>query len=777
MHRHTIHRLLPGLALACWLETFCGIAGAQRVDAFAVPDAVVRIATRGLSVGEAEEMGLRLYGEAVGVDNTLYLATGEALDRLEQSGVRFALVDEGLSERSVAERARIDAVGLADPLPDEALAAKEPFFADYRPYDQLPERGGLTVLDFVEGMVDSFPGVVSSETIGLSVEGREILGVTVYGPAGGSASDKPMVFVNAGIHAREWISPSSACWMIDRLAHGYGTDDRVTRLLDSVSFFVVPVSNPDGYEYTFSDNRLWRKNRRLNANGSFGVDLNRNFDEAFGGPGSSGWAGSDIYRGPEPFSEPESRAIRDAVAAKPTVAAFVDVHSFSQLILYPFGFTDAVPDEPELSSIETMSSAMRRAMGSLFGELYTDQPSHDLYLASGTTKDWAFAGEGALAWTVELRPGAGSAGIGGFILPPDQIEPTGEELTASMLSLGESVAQAVSFDAWLPAGVPAGRAYDATFRAASLGSAPLDPSTARVWTRTDGGAWHAVPAEDRGGGVFSAELPAVACRSAVDVYYEIETTAGAVYRHPLGAPAAPLRADAVTLVPFDDSFSTDLGWTVSSAASSGAWERGVPQFTGSGEPERDFERDGFAYLTGNVDDTGDVDGGSTTLVSPEFAAPNGAWVTFAYWLNDSSTFSIGDEDFLAVDARVDGGPWSRVRTYQTAEPRWRIDGLTIGVDVPAGEAVQLRFVAADEGFGATVEAAIDALLVTSLDGCKVACPADVNSDGQVGGDDFNAWLRAFLVGSLRADQDGDGLLTFEDFDAWVSGFLAGCEEG
>ena len=110
----------------------------------------------------------------------------------------------------------------------------------------------------------------------------------------------------------------------------YGTDNSISEMLDEVDFFVIPVVNPDGYEYTWSSpsRRYWRKNRRVNANGSIGVDLNRNWGAGWGGGGSSGIAASDIYRGTAPFSEPETQAMRDFYQSNPNVVSNIDFHAF-----------------------------------------------------------------------------------------------------------------------------------------------------------------------------------------------------------------------------------------------------------------------------------------------------------------------------------------------------------------------------------------------------------------------------------------------------------------
>src|SRR5690606_2987818 len=137
------------------------------------------------------------------------------------------------------------------------------------------------------------------------IQGREIFEVKITGPGGGS---KPKVVLNGCQHAREWLSPMSVCWAAEQLALGDGVDGQITALLDSVEVHLIPVVNPDGYEFSHDLSRYWRKNRRNNGDGTFGVDLNRNWAYQFGGASSSGSGSSEEYRGTAAFSEPETAA-------------------------------------------------------------------------------------------------------------------------------------------------------------------------------------------------------------------------------------------------------------------------------------------------------------------------------------------------------------------------------------------------------------------------------------------------------------------------------------
>src|SRR5262249_19939999 len=218
------------------------------------------------------------------------------------------------------------------------------------------------------------------------------------------------IALDGGHHAREWISVMVPLCIADRLAAG---DARIDKILETVEFVIVPVVNPDGYDYTWTADRYWRKNRR---DGS-GVDLNRNYTVGWGGAGSSGDPSSPNYRGAHPFSEPETQAMRALLESK-RVAAHVDFHSFSQVIVYPWSYQR--PDPPDRDKLAAIADRMASGMFAAHGERYTIRPGSELEVgASGTAGDWSYGVHGALSLLVELRPA--SRGGGGFVLPPEQI--------------------------------------------------------------------------------------------------------------------------------------------------------------------------------------------------------------------------------------------------------------------------------------------------------------------------------------------------------------------
>lgn|GEM_PF-6331597 len=299
-------------------------------------------------------------------------------------------------------------------------------------------------LSSVYGRLDQFEidhsELVSSFSIGQSYEGREIRGIKISG-SGGTKQNRPAVLLNGTLHAREWISPMTNMYAAEQLLGQYGTNSDIRSLLDEVDFYVIPVVNPDGYEYSWASpsNRFWRKNRRVNGNGSFGVDLNRNWGVGWGlNSGSSGNSFSDIYRGTAPFSEPETQALRDFYFGHQNLVANIDFHSFSQLILGPFGYT-SVTEPADAALLMSIAEQMSTAIEGVHGETYVPESASDLYLASGISTDWVYENQNVYSYTIELRPD-GPLRLSSFALPETQILPTVEEVFAGVLHLGQVTA-------------------------------------------------------------------------------------------------------------------------------------------------------------------------------------------------------------------------------------------------------------------------------------------------------------------------------------------------
>lgn len=284
------------------------------------------------------------------------------------------------------------------------------------------------ILNQYESWRAQYPNQISRQLIGTSHQSRPIYAYRIV-PKNRVAIQRSVVVI-CGIHAREWISPAVGMYVFDRLINMFTGLAQRMRLPEGTAYYMIPVINPDGYEYTWTNNRYWRKNRRNNGNGTFGVDLNRNFSKGWGGAGSSGNGSSETYRGPSAFSEPETNSFRNWLETIPPVSAFIDFHSYGQYILWPWGYTET--PAPGNSWLTATGTAMRNKILIQHGKSYTIGPtSTALYLASGASPDYLYDRFNAAAYTIELR----DTGQYGFELPESQIHDTQDEAWAGFLEL------------------------------------------------------------------------------------------------------------------------------------------------------------------------------------------------------------------------------------------------------------------------------------------------------------------------------------------------------
>ncbi len=287
----------------------------------------------------------------------------------------------------------------------------------------------------LHALAAAHPQIAQVSSLGKSVEGRELWAIKISDNVAQDEPEAETVFLG-GHHAREWIAVDVPFLIASRLVNQYGTDTTITRLVNQSEIWIVPMVNPDGHQYSVTTDRLWRKNRRSTGDGTFGVDLNRNYGYEWGGPGSSGDTFSEIYRGPLAFSEPETRAVRDFLQRRQT-KALISYHNFSQLVLYPWGHTNnPAPDEPLLQNLAVAIADRIRVVHAV---TYTPQQSSDLYLASGDTTDWLYGEYRVPNFTIELRP---RSSFPGFELPESEITPTFEEnLPAALFLVGWAIQQ------------------------------------------------------------------------------------------------------------------------------------------------------------------------------------------------------------------------------------------------------------------------------------------------------------------------------------------------
>ncbi|XP_059481071.1 carboxypeptidase B-like [Neocloeon triangulifer] len=294
----------------------------------------------------------------------------------------------------------------------------------------------MVIHDFLDFYAATYPEICSVHTIGKTAQGKDIklLKISTSGP--GLLISKPAIFIDGGIHAREWISPATVTFITKELVENRSKYS----FADKIDFHIAPLINVDGYEYTQTSrrDRMWRKSRSSPGRCT-GVDLNRNFGFQWGQIGSSSKRCSSLYRGPSAFSEPESRAIRDYILSYPKgyFKGYLSFHSYSQFILYPYGFSiSALPTDVE--DLKRVAKKAQVAIRNSTRTFYTvGSAARTLYPLSGSSLDWAKAvAEIKYSYMVELP----DKGVHGFLLPPRLIKPTATGAMEMVKAMAEEIA-------------------------------------------------------------------------------------------------------------------------------------------------------------------------------------------------------------------------------------------------------------------------------------------------------------------------------------------------
>ncbi|EHB12264.1 Carboxypeptidase B [Heterocephalus glaber] len=264
------------------------------------------------------------------------------------------------------------------------------------------------------------PDLISRSVIGTTFEGRSMYLLKV----GKAKPNKPAIFIDCGFHAREWISPAFCQWFVREAVRTYGQEIQMTELLDKSYFYILPVFNIDGYVYTWTKDRMWRKTRSTQAGTScIGTDPNRNFNAGWCENGASTSPCSDTYCGSAPESEKETKALANFIQKNlSSIKAYLTIHSYSQLLLYPYSYSYKLPQNN--AELNALAKAAVKELASLHGTKYTYGPgATTIYLAAGGSDDWAYDQGIKYSFTFELR----DTGKYGFLLPESQIRATCEE--------------------------------------------------------------------------------------------------------------------------------------------------------------------------------------------------------------------------------------------------------------------------------------------------------------------------------------------------------------
>lgn len=642
------------------------------------------------------------------------------------------------------------------------------WFATYRTLDEITQ--------YCENIHALRPDLATIDVIGQSWEGRDMFSITISGVDKelNPIEDRPALFIFSTVHAREWIAPMTTSYIASKLVAEYDTDDHVRMLLDHARVVIVPVGNPDGYLHTWSVSRYWRNTRRDNGDGTFGVNINRNWAFEWGNEGSSSEPSNTNYRGTHPFSEPETRALRDvALGLGDKLVAHIDYHSYSQLVMWPYAYmSNVVTPEPWASTLAHVGTCMSDAIGDATGAFYRPQQSVELYPAAGVSEDWFFGALSTVSFIIELRPAHAD-----FSPPPDDIFPCALEnydafkvlieqtaLTDQLLHLERAERDRLDeLDAVLIAFTDAGGlSTDDIVLHARAGSS---------------GNFGSYPVVETGARQFSGLLPDAGCGETVQYYFSVQREGGEIVTVPEMGEAQPYESVVVArAITMYDTMENDRGWVVglpSDDATSGFWERTVPEGT-SHQPGVDRSVDGTMCLVtdgraGSDADEFDVDGGVTTIVSPRLSALEESVLSFWFWQNPSSQ----RQDICQVGfSNDDGASWVFAPFIRSDTPgKWARRALRVSDFVEPTSTMRIRFSARDTRDDSTVEFAVDDVAI-GVPGCPVNA-ADINADGALDFFDVARFLEFFEAESISADYNGDLEINFFDVAAYLQIFLGG----
>lgn len=616
-----------------------GTGRAPRRSMFVAAAAVAVLVVTGAPVGAAAP------GRGTPASSTSYVVTGPRtftdVNAIARTGASVDGVEDGRVNVTAnpSEAAAIRALGFAVLL-DRAVTTNgvvKPF--DFPSADSDYHNYGEMIAD-INADVAAHPTIAQKLSIGTSYEGRDMPVIKISDNVA-TDEDEPEVLYNAHQHAREHLTVEMALYVMHLYLDNYGTDQRITDIVNSRELWIVPDMNPDGGEYDIATGsyRSWRKNRQPNAGSSnVGTDLNRNWGYQWGCcGGSSGSTGSETYRGPSAFSSPEDQNLRNFVNSRVVggvqqIKTNIDFHTYSKLVLWPYGYTTADTAANLNADAHSVFATLGTQMAATNG--YTPEQSSELYIADGTSIDWMWGQYGIFAYTFEMYPGA--SGSGGGFYPPD------EQIPAQTALNKESVLQIAEY----------------------------------------------------------ADCP-----------YRI-----------IGKQAQYCGGGSGTTI-YSDDFETATGWTTNptgvDTATTGAWERGVPQATNSSGPKQLAATVSGTndLVTGRQSGTSagsfDIDGGATSIRSPQITLPATGTLSlalsyyFAYGGNSSSA------DYFRVSVVTDTGTTvlvSRTGAAVDTDASWSV--ATANLTPYAGQSVRVLIEAADASTASLVEAAVDDVSVT-----------------------------------------------------------------
>jgi len=296
----------------------------------------------------------------------------------------------------------------------------------YQKYEQT--------IDFLKSCVKQYPDMISIQSIGKTWEDRDIMLATISLHIE-SADLKPALLFTGTIHAREWIGNELAISFIDYLLKNYDKNPRILKTLARNTLYIVPCLNPDGFEYSRKHFSFWRKNRRDNGDGTFGVDLNRNFSVGYM---KNKDTSSNVYSGPEPFSEPETRAMKEFVDKHDNITIALDYHSQGNVFFPAHKFNHE--HEIDGTDINTLCANMNYEIEKVTGRKYgINRGKPPTKLISGSGREYYYS-KGIIAAVVEV----GTRNI------PDFMQNMRESINENIPALLHALSEAHNYSRYAP---------------------------------------------------------------------------------------------------------------------------------------------------------------------------------------------------------------------------------------------------------------------------------------------------------------------------------------
>ncbi|MEV0596634.1 M14 family zinc carboxypeptidase [Nonomuraea cavernae] len=428
----------------------------------------------------------RVEGPANAQQRSAVAATGAAIDEVAQGSV---LVTATEAEVSAIKKLGYRVSEVPRPLPSSGVGTFDfpPADSAYHNYAEMTAN--------INALVAARPSIASKFVYGTSYEGRQLIGVKISDNVGTDEAE-PEVLFTAHQHAREHLTVEMALYIMHLLADNYGTDTRITNLVNSREIWIMPDLNPDGGEYDIATGsyRSWRKNRQPNSGSSaVGTDLNRNWAYNWGCcGGSSGSTSSDTYRGAAAESAPEVKAVANWVRGRVVggvqqLKAHIDWHTYSELVLWPYGYTfnDTAPGltQDDRDAHATLGQNMASTNS------YTPEQASDLYITDGTINDWLWGAYKIFTYTFEMYPVGSSPG---FYPPDEQIGPQttrNRESVLRFLEYSDCVYRIIGKESqYCGTGTPPVTVYSDTFETATgwtVNPGGTDTATSGQWERGD----------------------------------------------------------------------------------------------------------------------------------------------------------------------------------------------------------------------------------------------------------------------------------------------------